>query len=78
MKLNLSNPEAVNWFQERVSVLQSHLGMEYIILEGGEGSPLEEQTSLSTQGLSGDDYVQQLVEMAERLGDTTIVTSGTR
>ncbi|XP_041967164.1 SITS-binding protein [Alosa sapidissima] len=78
VKLNLSNPEAVNWFLERVSMLQSHLDMEYIILEGGEGSPLEEHPSLSTQALSGDDYVQQLVEMAGRIGDTTIVTSGTR
>ncbi|XP_031420220.1 SITS-binding protein [Clupea harengus] len=78
VKLNLSNPEAVNWFLERVSVLQAHLGMEYVILEGGEGSLFEEQAPQYTQALSGDEYVQQLVELAGRIGDTTIVTSGTR
>ncbi|KAL2094137.1 hypothetical protein ACEWY4_011449 [Coilia grayii] len=77
VKLNLSNAEAVDWFLERVSVLQAHLSMEYVILEGGEGGPLEEAAQ-STHALSGDDYAQQLVELAGRIGDNTIVTSGTR
>lgn len=78
VKLNLSNAEAADWFLERVSMLQSHLAMEHIILEGGEGAGLEEHFSPAAQTLTGDDYAQQLVELAGRIGDSTIVTSGTR
>ncbi|XP_028815122.1 SITS-binding protein [Denticeps clupeoides] len=76
VKLNLSNPEVVTWFLDKVSVLRSHLGMEYIILEGGEGDLFDALRPLPS--VSGDEYIQYLVALAGRIGDSAILTSGTR
>lgn len=78
VKLNVSNPGAVSWFLDRVGSLQAHLGMEYVILEGGEGNPFEEQALRAPQSLTGDRYISQLADLATRIGDSTIVTAGTR
>lgn len=78
MKLNISNPGAVSWFLDRVGSLQAHLGMEYVLLEGGEGNPLEEQALRPPQSLTGDRYISLLADLATRIGDSTIVTAGTR
>lgn len=78
VKLNVSNPEAVSWFLDRVGSLQAHLGMEYVILEGGEGNPFDEQALRAPQSLTGDRYIGQLADLATRMGDSTIVTAGTR
>lgn len=78
MKLNITNPGAVSWFLDRVESLQAHLGMEYIMLEGGEGNLFEEQTLRPPEALSGDGYVRLLAGVATRMGDSTIVTAGTR
>uniref|UniRef100_A0A3B3ZSP6 Glycosyl hydrolase family 31 C-terminal domain-containing protein n=1 Tax=Periophthalmus magnuspinnatus TaxID=409849 RepID=A0A3B3ZSP6_9GOBI len=75
VKLNLTNPAAVSWFLDRVGSLQALLGMEYILLEGAEGSALEEQ-ALRTQSLSGDRYISLLADLASRI-ENTIVTAGT-
>lgn len=72
VKLNITNPKATNWFLDKVDSLHSHLGMEYVILEGGEGNLFEEQESV------GDEYIRLLADLAEKIGDNTIVTSGTR
>lgn len=76
VKLNLTNPEAVSWFLDRVGSLQAHLGMEYILLEGAEGNVLEEQ-ALRPHSLSGDRYISLLADLASRIGNT-IVTAGTQ
>lgn len=78
VKLNVSNTGAVSWFLDRVGSLQAHLGMEYVILEGGEGNPFEEQALRAPQSLTGDRYISQLADLATRIGDSTIVTAGTR
>ncbi|XP_030646473.1 SITS-binding protein [Chanos chanos] len=78
VKLNITNPEAINWFLDRVSSLYAHLGMEYIILEGSEGNPFEEQALQPPPGLAGDEYIGLVADLAERIGDSAIVTSGTR
>ncbi|XP_007228128.3 SITS-binding protein [Astyanax mexicanus] len=78
VKLNITNPKAVNWFLERVGSLHSRLGMEYIILEGGEGNPFEEQALRPPPALAGDEYVGLLAGLAERIGDNAIVSAGTR
>lgn len=78
VKLNITNPEATKWFLEKVDILQSHLGMEYIILEGGEGNPFEEQALRPPLALVGDEYIGLLADLAERIGENVIVTSGTR
>uniref|UniRef100_A0A673MLQ7 SITS-binding protein-like n=1 Tax=Sinocyclocheilus rhinocerous TaxID=307959 RepID=A0A673MLQ7_9TELE len=78
VKLNISNPEATNWFLDKVDSLHSHLGMEYVILEGGEGNPFEEQALRLPLAWVGDEYIRLLADLAERIGDNAIVTSGTR
>ncbi|XP_048014693.1 SITS-binding protein isoform X2 [Megalobrama amblycephala] len=78
VKLNITNPEATNWFLDKVDSLHSHLGMEYVILEGGEGNPFEEQALRPPLALVGDEYIRLLADLAEKIGDNTIVTSGTR
>ncbi|MCI4381677.1 hypothetical protein PGIGA_G00254830 [Pangasianodon gigas] len=78
VKLNITNPEATNWFLERVSSLHSHLGMEYVMLEGGEGNPFEEKTMRHSPVLTGDEYIRLLADLAESIGDNTIVSAGTR
>ncbi|XP_076588941.1 SITS-binding protein isoform X2 [Chaetodon auriga] len=78
VKLNITNPGAVSWFLDRVGSLQAHLGMEYVMLEGGEGNLFEEQALRPPQVLGGDKYISLLADLATRIGDSTIVTAGTR
>nr|XP_020443564.1 SITS-binding protein-like isoform X2 [Monopterus albus] len=78
VKLNITNPGAVSWFLDRVGSLQAHLGMEYIMLEGGEGNLFEEQALRPPQALGGDKYISLLADLATRIGDSTIMTAGTR
>ncbi|XP_041854016.1 SITS-binding protein [Melanotaenia boesemani] len=79
VKLNLTNPGAVSWFMDRVGSLQAHLGMEYIMLEGGERNLFEEQALRPPQALGGDRYIELLADVATRIGDSTIImTAGTR
>ncbi|XP_053283713.1 SITS-binding protein [Pleuronectes platessa] len=78
VKLNITNPGAVSWFLDRVGSLQALLGMEYVMLEGGEGNVFEERTLRAPQDLGGDKYVSLLADLATRMGDSTIVTAGTR
>uniref|UniRef100_A0A3P8SPW4 Si:ch211-236l14.4 n=1 Tax=Amphiprion percula TaxID=161767 RepID=A0A3P8SPW4_AMPPE len=78
VKLNITNPGAVSWFLDRVGSLQAHLGMEYVMLEGGEGNLFEEQALRPPQVLGGDKYITHLADLATRIGDSTIMTAGTR
>uniref|UniRef100_A0A673BAU3 Si:ch211-236l14.4 n=1 Tax=Sphaeramia orbicularis TaxID=375764 RepID=A0A673BAU3_9TELE len=78
VKLNITNPGAVSWFLDRVGSLQAHLGMEYIMLEGGEGNLFEEQALRPPQSLGGDRYISLLADLATRIGDSTIMTAGTQ
>ncbi|XP_071370224.1 SITS-binding protein [Centroberyx affinis] len=78
VKLNITNPGAAGWFLDRVGSLQAHLGMEYVLLEGGEGNVFEEQALRPPQALGGDQYISLLADLATRIGDSTIMTAGTR
>ncbi|KAF7668968.1 hypothetical protein LDENG_00273460 [Lucifuga dentata] len=78
VKLNITNPGAASWFLDRMESLQMHLGMEYIVLEGGEGNLFEEQALQPPQALAGDKYISLLADLATKIGDSTIVTAGTR
>ncbi|XP_051978449.1 SITS-binding protein-like [Xyrauchen texanus] len=78
VKLNITNPDATNWFLDKVDSLHSHLGMEYVILEGGEGNPFEEQALRPPLSLVGDEYIRLLANLADRIGENVIVTSGAR
>lgn len=70
VKLNISNPEAVSWFLDRVGLLQARLGMESIHLEGAEGN-------LMDLG-GGDQYIGQLADVAARIEESAIMNAGTR
>lgn len=48
------------------------------MLEGGEGNLFEEQALRPPLALSGDKYVELLADLAASIGDSTIVTAGTR
>lgn len=78
VKLNLTNSAAVNWFLDKVESLQAHLDMEYIVLEGGEGNLFEEQSLRIPLALNGDKYIELLADLAASIGDSTIMTAGTR
>ncbi|XP_026168069.1 SITS-binding protein isoform X2 [Mastacembelus armatus] len=78
VKLNITNPGAVSWFLDRVGSLQAHLGMEYIMLEGGEGNLFEEQALRPPKALGGDKYISLLADLATRIGVSTIMTAATR
>lgn len=78
VKLNITNAGAVSWFLDRVGSLQAHLGMEHIMLEGGEGNLFEERALRPSQSLGGDKYISLLADLATRIGDSTIITAGTR
>lgn len=58
--------------------MHSHLGMEYIMLEGGEGNLFEEQAIRLPSALMGDEYIRLLGHLAENIGPNTIVSAGTR
>ncbi|XP_006642629.1 SITS-binding protein isoform X2 [Lepisosteus oculatus] len=78
VKLNITNHAAVSWFVDRVSSLQSKLGVEYITLEGGEGNPFAEQAIAPPKTLAGDEYIGLFAAVGARIGDSSIVTAGTR
>ncbi|KAM9807884.1 SITS-binding protein [Neosynchiropus ocellatus] len=78
VKLNVTNPGAVSWFLDRVGSLQAHLGMEYVVLEGSEGNLFEEQALRPPEALTGDKYISLLADLAIKMGDSTIMTAGTR
>nr|XP_057932417.1 SITS-binding protein [Doryrhamphus excisus] len=78
VKLNVTNPGAVSWFLDRVGSLQARLGMEYIFLEGGERNLFEVQALRPPEALDGDTYISLLADLASRIGDSTIMSAGTR
>ncbi|XP_057691811.1 SITS-binding protein isoform X2 [Corythoichthys intestinalis] len=78
VKLNVSDPGAVAWFLDRVASLRAHLGMEYILLEGGERNVFEETRRPPPGFPGGDAYIGLLADVAARMGDSTVVSAGTR
>ncbi|MBN3286866.1 SP15 protein, partial [Polyodon spathula] len=78
VKLNITNHDAVNWFVDKVSSLQAKLGVEYITLEGGEGNPFTEQALEPPKTLSRDEYIGLFAEIAAKIGNSSIITAGTR
>ncbi|KAI5626884.1 SITS-binding protein, partial [Silurus asotus] len=78
VKLNITNSEVSNWFMERVNILHSRIGMEYVMLEGGEGNLLEEKIMRHFSVLKGDEYIGLLANLAESIGNNTILSAGTR
>ncbi|XP_036390383.1 SITS-binding protein [Megalops cyprinoides] len=78
VKLNITNQAAVNWFLDKVASLQARLDMEYVFLEGGEGNLFEEKTLRPPKAMAGDEYVGLLASVATRVGNSAVMTSGTR
>ncbi|MGH0138741.1 UNVERIFIED_CONTAM: hypothetical protein FKN15_017568 [Acipenser sinensis] len=78
VKLNITNHAAVNWYLDKVSSLQAKLGVEYITLEGGEGNPFTEQALEPPKTLAGDEYISLFAEIAAKIGNSSIITAGTR
>ncbi|KAJ3596091.1 hypothetical protein NHX12_002500 [Muraenolepis orangiensis] len=78
VKLNITNPAAVGWFLDRVGALQDLLAMEYVLLEGAEGSLHEGQGQGSLRPLGGERYIGLMADVAARMGESAIMTAGTR
>ncbi|XP_067833623.1 SITS-binding protein-like isoform X1 [Heptranchias perlo] len=78
VKLNVSSEEALNWFVEQARNLQQRLEVNYITLEVGVGSPFIEQALQLSSSLHGDGYITQFALLAEKLGNSTIISGATR
>ncbi|XP_043562228.1 SITS-binding protein isoform X2 [Chiloscyllium plagiosum] len=78
VKLNLSNEEARNWFVAQAHRLHRRLDVKYITLEGGEGRPNINGVQHHSWQLSSDEYITQFTLLAEKLGNTTIISTATQ
>ena len=76
VKLNLTSPAAVGWFLDRVGALQDLVAMEYVLLEGAEAGPPGGPGPLWPLG--GEQYIGLLADVAARMGESAIMTAGTR
>ena len=76
VKLNLTSPAGVGWFLDRVGALQDLVAMEYVLLEGAEAGPPEGPGPL--RPLGGERYIGLLADVAARMGESAIMTAGTR
>lgn len=77
-KLNVTSQAAVLWYMDRVSFLKHRLGAEYVVFEGGEGNLFMEQAIPPPLELSGDKYICMLALMAATMGNSSIISAGTR
>lgn len=78
VQLNVTSQAAVLWYLDRVSLLKQRLGAEYVVFEGGENNPFLEQAIPPPLELRGDKYICTLASMAATLGDSSIISAGTR
>ncbi|XP_043923235.1 SITS-binding protein-like [Protopterus annectens] len=78
VQLNITNAEAVHWFLTMANELKENLGAEYVILEGGEENVFLNQAIHPPKALKGDKYLELLAEVATELGNSTIISAGTR
>ncbi|XP_062974813.1 SITS-binding protein-like [Elgaria multicarinata webbii] len=76
--LNVTSQAAVLWYMDQVSFLKQRLGAEYVVFEGGEGNLFMEQAIPPPTGLRGDKYIRILALMAATLGNSSIISAGTR
>ncbi|XP_059917514.1 SITS-binding protein isoform X1 [Gadus macrocephalus] len=76
VKLNLTSPAGVGWFLDRVGALQDLVAMEYVLLEGAVAAPPEGPGPL--RPLGGERYIGLLADVAARMGESAIMTAGTR
>ncbi|XP_066475715.1 SITS-binding protein-like [Tiliqua scincoides] len=77
-QLNVTSQAAVLWYMDRASLLKQSLGAEYVIFEGGESSLFMEQAIPPPLELRGNKYICTLASMAATLGDSSIISAGTR
>ncbi|XP_038663258.1 SITS-binding protein isoform X2 [Scyliorhinus canicula] len=78
VKLNISNEESCDWFLAQALRLQRRTEVKYLTLEGGEGSPYIDQLQQHSWQLGSDEYIIQFAQLAEKLGNTTIISTATR
>nr|XP_056707675.1 SITS-binding protein-like [Euleptes europaea] len=78
VRLNVTTQAAVLWFMDRVRLLKQRMGAEYVVLEGGEGNLFMEQAIQPPVELKGDKYIYILALIAATLGNSSIMSAGTR
>nr|XP_020639835.1 SITS-binding protein-like [Pogona vitticeps] len=76
--LNLTSQAAVLWYMDQVRFLKHQLGAEYVVFEGGEGNLFMEQAIPAPTKLRGEKYLHILTLMAAALGNSSIISAGTR
>ncbi|XP_053098744.1 SITS-binding protein-like isoform X2 [Hemicordylus capensis] len=77
-RLNVTSQAAVLWYMDQVNLLRQRLGAEYVVFEGGEGNLFMEQAIPPPMGLKGDNYICTLALIAATLGNSSIISAGTR
>ncbi|XP_033012171.1 SITS-binding protein-like [Lacerta agilis] len=77
-QLNVTSWAAVLWYMDQVSLLRQRLGAEYLVFESGEGNWFMEQAIPPPTQLGGDKYIHILASMAAALGNSSIISAGTR
>uniref|UniRef100_A0ACB8G300 Uncharacterized protein n=2 Tax=Sphaerodactylus townsendi TaxID=933632 RepID=A0ACB8G300_9SAUR len=76
--LNVTSQAAVLWYMDQVRLLKQRVGAEYVVLEGGEGNLFMEQAIQSPVELKGDKYIYMLALIAATLGNSSVMSVGTR
>ncbi|KAM6461627.1 SITS-binding protein-like isoform 3-T3 [Liasis olivaceus] len=76
--LNITSQTAVLWYLSQVNLLKQQLGAKYVVFEGGEGNMFMEQAIPPPVDLRGDKYIRIFALMAAMLGNSSIITGGTR
>ncbi|XP_069480227.1 SITS-binding protein-like [Ambystoma mexicanum] len=78
VRLNVTCEAAVTWYLDTVSKLQKKLGAEYVTFEGGDSNTFTEQSVHPPASLEGDSYITYFAMIASKLGNSSILTAGTR
>ncbi|XP_063145321.1 SITS-binding protein-like [Candoia aspera] len=76
--LNVTSQAGVLWYLGQVNLLKQQLGAKYVVFEGGEGNMFMEQAIPPPVELRGDKYIHIFALMAAMLGNSSIITGGTR
>ncbi|KAJ7344291.1 hypothetical protein JRQ81_000241 [Phrynocephalus forsythii] len=77
-RLNVTSQAAILWYMEQARLLKQQLGAEYVVFEGGEGNLFVEQAIPPPTELRGERYLCSLALMAAALGNSSIISAGSR
>ncbi|NXW79212.1 SP15 protein, partial [Hirundo rustica] len=77
-RLNVTSEAALRWYLARARRLRQALGAAYVAFEGVEGNSFLEQDVPAPAELAGDGYTEVLAAALATLGNSTVISAGTR